>query len=226
MSWSSLSDLLAAQHFKQRLPRPEEALKGRPAPIDRPTTHAALETPLAAPWPEGVELAYFGLGCFWGAERLFWRLEGVYSTAVGYQGGLTENPTYEEVCSGRTGHNEVVLVAYTPTQISYAALLQAFWEAHDPTQGMRQGNDIGTQYRSAIYWTSEAQRAQAEESAARYGAALQAAGRGAITTELRAAPPFYYAEAYHQQYLHKNPDGYCGLRGTGVACALPEQPAP
>ena len=222
MSWSSLSDLLAAQKFKQRLPSPEEALKGRPAPIDRPTVHVALETPIAGPWPPGVEVAYFGLGCFWGAERLFWQIEGVYSTAVGYQGGLTENPTYDEVCSGRTGHNEMVLVAYHSEKMSYNSLLRVFWEAHDPTQGMRQGNDVGTQYQSAIYWTSEAQRAQAEESAARYGEALRAAGRGPVTTELRAAPQFYYAESYHQQYLHKNPDGYCGLRGTGVACALPE----
>ncbi|MEE2643927.1 MAG: peptide-methionine (S)-S-oxide reductase MsrA [Myxococcota bacterium] len=218
MSWTSLSQLMMNQHFKQHLPSPAEALPGRPTPITRPTRHEVLDASLQGPWPEESAVIYLGLGCFWGAERLFWKMEGVHSTAVGYQGGLTENPTYEEVCSGRTGHNEVVMVVYFPAQLSTEVLLQRFWEAHDPTQGMRQGNDVGTQYRSAIYWSNEAQRESAAASMASYQTALSAAGLGVISTELRAAAPFYYAEAYHQQYLHKNPDGYCGLRGTGVAC--------
>ena len=173
------------------------------------------------PFPAGIETAYFALGCFWGAERLFWRLDGVYSTAVGYMNGLTPNPTYEEVCSGMTGHAEAVMVAFDPTKIAYADLLKVFFEEHDPTQGMRQGNDIGTQYRSGIYVTGPEQRRQAEATLAAYDRALRDAGRGAITTEVAEAGPFYYAEDYHQQYLHKVPNGYCGLAGTGVACQVP-----
>ncbi|MGB7698591.1 MAG: peptide-methionine (S)-S-oxide reductase MsrA, partial [Methylovirgula sp.] len=176
---------------------------------------------LHPPFPVGIETALFGLGCFWGAERKFWQLgEGIWATAVGYAGGQTPNPTYEEVCSGRTGHAEVVLVAYDPARISYEKLLKTFWETHDPTQGMRQGNDVGTQYRSAIYVANEAQRRAAEESRAMYEKALAARGLGPITTEIRETPPFYYAEEYHQQYLAKNPAGYCGLGGTGVACQI------
>jgi peptide-methionine (S)-S-oxide reductase len=177
--------------------------------------------PLAPPFPAGLETAIFGLGCFWGAERCFWRLPGVYTTAVGYGGGQTPNPTYEEVCSGMTGHAEVVLVVFDPKQVSYDTLLKTFWESHDPTQGMRQGNDTGTQYRSAIYTTTPEQRRQAEASRDMYQKALKAAGRGAITTEVREAGEFYYAEDYHQQYLAKNPGGYCGLGGTGVSCPVP-----
>ena len=182
--------------------------------------HAVLGSSMHPPWPEGYDVAIFGLGCFWGAERKFWETDGVYSTQVGYAGGITENPTYEEVCSGRTGHNEVVRVVFDPGKVPYAMLLKIFWEAHDPTQGMRQGNDIGTQYRSAVYATSRAQEEAARASATAYQAQLSAAGYGAITTEILEAPPFYYAEDYHQQYLHKVPNGYCGLGGTGVACAL------
>jgi peptide-methionine (S)-S-oxide reductase len=183
-----------------------------------PPRHVVLGTPLEPPFPAGLARAVFGMGCFWGAERTFWTLPGVYTTAVGYAGGLTPNPTYEEVCSGRTGHAEVVLVVFDPAAMPYRDLLAVFWEHHDPTQGMRQGHDVGTQYRSAIYWFDEDQRLEAETSRAAYQAALDAAGYGAITTEIREAPPFYYAEAYHQQYLAKNPGGYCGLGGTGVRC--------
>jgi peptide-methionine (S)-S-oxide reductase len=183
--------------------------------------HAVLGTPLEPPFPEGIETAHFALGCFWGAERLFWGLDGVYTTAVGYMGGTTPNPTYEEVCSGRTGHAEAVLVAFDPARIAYADLLRVFFEEHDPTQGMRQGNDVGTQYRSAIYFTSDAQRATAEMALHAYDEALRAAGHDPITTEVEPAGPFHYAEDYHQQYLSKNPDGYCGLGGTGVSCPAP-----
>ncbi len=183
--------------------------------------HAVLDAPLKPPFPDGIEQVQFGLGCFWGAERLFWQTPGVYTTAVGYAGGHTKNPTYQEVCSGRTGHTEIVLVAYDPKRISYETLLKIFWEGHDPTQGMRQGNDIGTQYRSAIYCYSEEQLAQARASQASYAKALADAGLNAITTEIAEAPPLYYAEDYHQQYLAKNPNGYCGLGGTGVTCPAP-----
>jgi peptide-methionine (S)-S-oxide reductase len=183
--------------------------------------HVVLDTPLEPPFPEGIETAVFGMGCFWGAERLFWQLPGVYTTAVGYSGGTTPNPTYEETCSGRTGHTEAILVAYDPAKISYADLLKTFFEEHDPTQGMRQGNDVGTQYRSGIYYADEAQRAMAEAMLNGYDSALRAAGKGAATTEVEPAGTFYYAEDYHQQYLHKVPNGYCGLAGTGVACPIP-----
>ena len=205
---------------KTTMPRPDEALPGRSAPIATAERHAVNGRPLQGPYPEGLERALFGLGCFWGAERKFWQLPGVWVTAVGYAGGHTPNPTYEEVCSGRTGHNEVVLVVYDPRQVSYETLLKTFWESHDPTQGMRQGNDVGTQYRSGIYVFDEAQRRAAEASRATYEAALRAKGYGPITTEIRDAPPFYFAEDYHQQYLAKNPFGYCGLGGTGVACPI------
>jgi peptide-methionine (S)-S-oxide reductase len=195
-----------------------DALPGRATPLRVPDKHFVNGAPLQPPFPAGLEDAYFAMGCFWGAERLFWRLPGVYSTSVGYAGGYTPNPTYEEVCSGRTGHAEVVRVVFDPRQIRYADLLKVFWESHDPTQGMRQGNDIGTQYRSAIYVTSPAQRAAAEASKRAFQAALTAAGFGSITTEIVDAPPYYYAEDYHQQYLAKNPNGYCGLGGTGVSC--------
>jgi peptide-methionine (S)-S-oxide reductase len=198
----------------------EDALPGREEPMPVPDRHDVLGTPLTPPFPEGLEQAVFGLGCFWGAERVFWRAPGVYTTAVGYAGGYTPNPTYEEVCSGRTGHTEAVLVVFDPKQTSYDELLRLFWENHDPTQGMRQGNDAGTQYRSAIYWTSDAQRETAEASRAMYQQELERAGYDAITTELAEAGPFYYAEPYHQQYLSKNPSGYCGLGGTGVACPV------
>src|SRR5215218_1724239 len=196
------------------------ALPGRDTPLLPPTKHEVLGTPLQPPFPEGFETAVFGLGCFWGAERVFWQAPGVYTTAVGYAGGFTPNPTYQEVCSGRTGHTEAVLVVFDPEQTSYEEILRLFWEGHDPTQEMRQGNDVGTQYRSAVYWTSEAQRKAAEESRATYQARLAAAGYGEITSELAEAGPFYYAEPYHQQYLQKNPNGYCGLGGTGVACPV------
>jgi peptide-methionine (S)-S-oxide reductase len=199
---------------------PEEALPGRPIAMAVPARHAVLGTPLSPPFPPGLEQALFGMGCFWGAERKFWQAPGVYTTAVGYSGGYTPNPTYEEVCTGRTGHAEVVLVVFDPTRTTYDDMLRIFWENHDPTQGMRQGNDVGTQYRSAIYVFSPAQRAAAEASRALYQARLAAAGYGPITTEIREAGPFYYAEEYHQQYLHKNPFGYCGLGGTGVACPI------
>jgi peptide-methionine (S)-S-oxide reductase len=190
-----------------------------------PETHFVLGTPLEPPFPEGVETVVFGLGCFWGAERSFWQAPGVYTTAAGYAGGYTPNPTYEEVCSGRTGHNEVVLVAYRPEEISFDELLRIFWEGHDPTQGMRQGNDVGTQYRSGIYVTSDAQREAALASREMYREKLREAGYGEITTEIVDAPDFYYAEDYHQQYLAKNPNGYCGLGGTGVSCPVGVTPA-
>ena len=201
---------------------PEEALPGRDEPIVRPGRHLVLGTPLAPPFPDGTERAIFGLGCFWGAERIFWQAQpGVFTTAVGYAGGFTPNPTYEEVCSGRTGHTEAVLVVHRPEVISYDELLRLFWEGHDPTQGMRQGNDVGTQYRSAVYWTSDAQRDAAIASEARFQEALARSGYGTITTELAEAGPFYYAEDNHQQYLAANPNGYCGLGGTGVTCPAP-----
>jgi peptide-methionine (S)-S-oxide reductase len=206
---------------KAAMPRPEEALPGRRAKMPIPDAHFVNGHPLAPPFPAGLETAIFGLGCFWGAERVFWRLPGIYTTAVGYAGGYTPNPTYEEVCSGATGHTEAVLVVYDPKQVSYDTLLKTFWESHDPTQGMRQGNDAGTQYRSAVYATTPAQRKEADASRERYQRALSASGRGAITTEIRDAPEFYYAEDYHQQYLAKNPNGYCGLGGTGVSCPIP-----
>jgi peptide-methionine (S)-S-oxide reductase len=202
------------------LPTSDTALPGREQTMPVPARHDVLGTPLQPPFPEGLEQAVFGLGCFWGAERKFWQLDGVYTTAVGYAGGITPNPSYEEVCSGRTGHTEVVLVVFDPAKIGYDALLRAFWEAHDPTQGMRQGNDVGTQYRSAIYTYSEDQQKLAEESLAMYQEALAKSGYDAITTEVREAPPFFYAEDYHQQYLSKNPRGYCGIGGTGVSCPI------
>jgi peptide-methionine (S)-S-oxide reductase len=205
---------------KTALPDPESALPGRDEPMPVPERHFVLDAPLRPPFPDGTEQAIFGLGCFWGAERLFWELPGVFTTAVGYAGGYTPNPTYHEVCSAQTGHNEVVLVVFRPEEISYEDLLKVFWEGHDPTQGMRQGNDVGTQYRSGIYTTSEEQRDAALASKERYGAALGEAGRGEITTEIVPAPEFYYAEDYHQQYLAKNPGGYCGLGGTGVSCPV------
>lgn len=205
---------------KTEMPAPHEALPGRDFAIPTASRHFVNEAALKGPYPEGAELAYFGLGCFWGAERKFWQVPGVHVTAVGYAAGLTPNPTYEEVCSGRTGHNEVVLVVYDPKKVSWETLLKTFWENHDPTQGMRQGNDIGTQYRSGIYVTSESQRKAAEASRAAYEAALAKQGYGAITTEILDAPAFYFAEDYHQQYLAKNPNGYCGLGGTGVACQI------
>jgi peptide-methionine (S)-S-oxide reductase len=197
-----------------------EALPGRDDPMPVPARHEVLDTPIAPPFPEGLEQAVVALGCFWGAERIFWQAPGVYTTAVGYAGGFTKNPTYEEVCSGRTGHTEAVLVVYDPKQTSYDEILRLFWENHDPTQGMRQGNDQGTQYRSAIYTADDAQRAAAEASRATFQRELERAGHGEITTELADAGPFYYAEPYHQQYLAKNPNGYCGLGGTGVACPI------
>lgn len=204
------------------MPAPGNGLPGRAErPFPVPARHEVLGTPLEPPFPAGIETAYFALGCFWGAERLFWRLDGVYSTAVGYMNGETPNPTYEEVCSGATGHAEAVMVAYDPAKISYDALLKVFFEEHDPTQGMRQGNDVGTQYRSGIYVTGAEQRSRAEATAAAYERDLQKAGRGAVTTEIAAAATFYYAEDFHQQYLHKVPNGYCGLVGTGVSCQVP-----
>jgi len=203
---------------KTEMPEPEEALPGRDEKMPVPDRHHVLGTPLEPPFPDGMELALFGLGCFWGAEKQFWQAEGVYSTSVGYAGGHTPHPTYREVCSGRTGHNEVVRVVFDPKRISYPRLLEIFWESHDPTQGMRQGNDVGTQYRSGIYTSSDAQRSAAETSREAYQKALRAAGYGEITTEIEEAPAFYYAEDYHQQYLAKNPGGYCGLGGTGVRC--------
>ena len=203
---------------KLHMPSPEQALPGRAETMPVPEAHFVNGNPLQPPFPDGYAQAMFGLGCFWGAERCFWQTEGVFSTAVGYAGGLTPNPTYEEVCSGLSGHNEVVLVVYDPMQVSYQTLLKVFWESHDPTQGMRQGNDVGTQYRSGIYASDEAQLAQAEQSRQAYQDALTAAGYGAITTEILTAPTFYYAEPYHQQYLAKVPNGYCGLGGTGVGC--------
>lgn len=203
---------------KTELVSAAEALPGRSAPMPLANRHFVNGAPLRPPFPQGAVEAVFGMGCFWGAERLFWKVPGVLSTSVGYAGGFTLNPTYEEVCSGRTGHAEVVRVIFDPAQVSYATLLRHFWERHDPTQGMRQGNDIGTQYRSVIYCTSEAQQAEAIASRDAYQAGLRDGGFGAITTEVCAAPEFFYAEEYHQQYLAKNPDGYCGLGGTGVTC--------
>ena len=203
---------------KSEMPKPEEALPGRDRQMPVPAKHFVNGNPLKAPFPENIELAMFGLGCFWGAERKFWQTEGVYSTAVGYAAGYTKNPTYQEVCSGMTGHNEVVLVAYDPAQVSYDTLLKVFWESHNPTQGMRQGNDTGTQYRSGIYCYSDTQKQLAEASRDAYQTALSEAGYSKITTEIIPAPEFYYAEDYHQQYLAKNPNGYCGLGGTKVAC--------
>ncbi|HKP88785.1 MAG TPA: peptide-methionine (S)-S-oxide reductase MsrA [Thermoleophilaceae bacterium] len=197
-----------------------DALPGRDRTMPVPDRHDVLGTPIAPPFPEGLEQAVFGLGCFWGAERVFWQAPGVYTTAVGYAGGFTPNPSYEEVCSARTGHAEVVLVVFDPKQTSYDALLKLFWENHDPTQGMRQGNDVGTQYRSAIYTTSEAQREAAEASRTLFQGALSGRRYGDITTEIAPLGPFYYAEGYHQQYLAKNPNGYCGLGGTGVSCPI------
>jgi peptide-methionine (S)-S-oxide reductase len=203
-----------------RLPTPDEALPGRERALPVPSRHHVLGTSITPPFPEGLDLALFGMGCFWGAERLFWQAPGVHTTAVGYAGGLTPNPTYEEVCSGRTGHAEVVRVVFDPGKTSYAAMLKLFWEGHDPTQGMRQGNDVGTQYRSGVYVHSPAQRAAAQASSDAYAARLAGAGFGPVTTEILDAPQFYYAEEYHQQYLAKNPGGYCGLGGTGVACPM------
>lgn len=200
------------------IPTAAEALPGRAEPIPTATTHAVNGNPLKAPFPEGLETAMFGLGCFWGAERIFWQLPGVYSTAVGYAAGRTPNPTYEEVCSGRTGHNEVVFVVYDPSQITFRKLCETFWEAHNPTQGMRQGNDVGTQYRSGIYVYNGEQRMIAEDTKKAYQKALRKLDYPTITTEILDAPELYYAEDYHQQYLHKNPRGYCGLGGTGVRC--------
>ncbi|MEO3386652.1 peptide-methionine (S)-S-oxide reductase MsrA [Mesorhizobium sp. CAU 1741] len=213
-----LSDML---NKKLKLPEPAEALPGRNQPIPTAVKHHVSRHPLHGPYPEGMETAYFGMGCFWGAERLFWQTPGVWLTAVGYQGGHTPNPTYQETCTGLTGHAEIVMVVFDPTQVSYAELLRLFWESHDPTQGMRQGNDVGTTYRSAIYTTSDTQLAEAQASRQAYEVALSAAGQGRITTEIAPAPVFYFAEAEHQQYLAKNPYGYCGLKGTGVACAVP-----
>jgi peptide-methionine (S)-S-oxide reductase len=202
------------------LPTPGEALPGRAAPIPTASTHFVSGAALKGPYPQGAMKAMFGLGCFWGAERKFWQIPGVYVTAVGYAGGLTPNPTYEEVCSGKTGHNEAVLVVYNAAKVSYEQLLKTFFEAHDPTQGMRQGNDVGTQYRSGIYYDNDAQREAAERTRDEYQRVLAKSGYGAITTEILPAPEFYYAEDYHQQYLSKNPDGYCGLGGTGVSCPV------
>ena len=198
----------------------EDALPGRSEPMPVPERHEVLGTPLAPPFPEGLEQAVVGMGCFWGAERVFWRAPGVYTTAVGYAGGFTPNPTYQEVCSGRTGHTEAVLVVFDPKVTSYEEILKLFWENHDPTQGMRQGNDVGTQYRSAVYFMNDAQREAAEASRDRFQRELSQAGYGEISTEIAEAGPFYYAEDYHQQYLAKNPNGYCGLGGTGVACPV------
>jgi peptide-methionine (S)-S-oxide reductase len=205
---------------KMKMIDPERALPGRESEIPVPASHDVLGTPLKPPFPEGYEQLVVGLGCFWGAERLFWQLPGVYTTAVGYAGGYTPNATYEEVCSGSTGHTEAVLVVWDPAKVSLDRILQTFWEGHDPTQGMRQGNDVGTQYRSAIYYGSEEQKAAIEASRERYQAALNASGHGEISTEIAPAGPFYYAEAYHQQYLSKVPNGYCGLGGTGVSCPV------
>lgn len=205
---------------KLSLPTSAEALPGRAEEMPVPAKHFVNGNPLKPPFPDGMEMAIFGLGCFWGAERKFWQQAGVFSTAVGYAAGVTPNPTYQEVCSGMTGHNEVVLVVFDPSQVSYETLLKIFWESHDPTQGMRQGNDVGTQYRSGIYVYSDQQRKLAEASRDAYQQALNTAGYGKITTEILDAPPFYYAESYHQQYLAKNPNGYCGLGGTQVACPI------
>ena len=213
-----ISDLL---NRKVKLPTQGEALPGRAQPLPTSTEHFVSKRPIKGPFPEGLEVAYFGMGCFWGVERLFWQTPGVWTTAAGYQGGITPNPTYQETCTGMTGHTEVVMVVFDPAEVSYADLLKIFWESHDPTQGMRQGNDVGTTYRSAIYTTSPEQMNQALASRDAYQAALAKAGRPRITTEIAEAPEFFHAEAYHQQYLAKNPGGYCALRGTGVECAVP-----
>ena len=205
---------------KLKMPSATEALKGRADKMPVPPKHHVLNATIEGPYPAGTEKAMFGLGCFWGAEKKFWQLPGVYTTAVGYAAGLTPNPTYREVCTGMTGHNEVVLVVFDPRTVSYEELLKTFWESHNPTQGMRQGNDVGTQYRSGVYYYDEAQRASAERSRDEYQRALAKAGHGAITTEILPAPEFYFAEDYPQQYLSKNPDGYCGLGGTGVRCPV------
>ena len=212
--------LLNMLNRKFKLPDEGEALKGRPQALETAENHAVSDRPLKGPYPDGHDVIYLGLGCFWGAERLFWQMDGVWVTAVGYAGGVTENPTYHETCTGQTGHTEIVLVVYDPSVVSTEQILAAFWEGHDPTQGMRQGNDVGTQYRSAIYTTTQDQADVASQSLKTYQSALDAAGRGAITTEVKAAGPFYFAEEYHQQYLHKNPGGYCGLGGTGVSCPI------
>ncbi|MCY1065810.1 peptide-methionine (S)-S-oxide reductase MsrA [Nannocystis sp. RBIL2] len=211
MSWFASSD-------KLRMPRPQEALPGRDTPMSVAAQHAVLGGPMSPPFPAGAEIAIFGMGCFWGAEKKFWQVPGVISTQVGYAAGYTPNPTYREVCSGRTGHNEVVQVVFDPSRVRFEELLRVFWENHDPTQGMRQGNDVGTQYRSGIYYTSEAQKQAAEASRDAYQKRLLDAAFGEITTEVLPAPTFYYAEDYHQQYLEKNPGGYCGIGGTGVSC--------
>jgi peptide-methionine (S)-S-oxide reductase len=207
---------------KTQMPSAEDALPGSSEPrFQVPETHEVLGTPLKPPFPEGIEVAYFALGCFWGAERLFWELDGVYTTAVGYQNGITPNPTYEETVTGKTGHAETVMVAFDPTKISYEDLLKVFFEEHDPTQGMRQGNDVGTTYRSGIFFVNDAQKETAERVRDAYDADLRSAGKDPITTEIAPAGPFYYAEDYHQQYLQKVPNGYCGLKGTGVVCTIP-----
>jgi peptide-methionine (S)-S-oxide reductase len=214
-------ETMVLSRHKTTMITPDRALAGRDTrPFSVPSTHYVLSTPLEEPYPDGLEVAYFGLGCFWGAERTFWQVEGVISTAVGYQGGLTPNPTYDEVCSARTGHAEVVKVVYDPKRVSYAELLRVFWESHDPTQGMRQGNDTGTQYRSAIFTTSPEQQAAAEASARDYQPGLTEAGYGEITTQIAPATDFFYAEDYHQQYLAKNPGGYCPVHATGVSCPV------
>ena len=207
---------------KLEMPSPQDALPGRDQPLPTSETHFVSGARIKPPFPDGMQTIVFGLGCFWGAERIFWQIPGVYATAVGYAAGYTPNPTYEEVCSGRTGHNEVVLVVYDPAKVDVSEILKTFWEAHDPTQGMRQGNDTGTQYRSGIYVSTEEQRLLAEASKREYKAALGKHRMGAITTEILDAPPFYYAEEYHQQYLAKNPNGYCGLGGTGISCPMPK----
>ena len=212
--------MLSRLLHKTRPVDPAEALPGRDERMPVPARHDVLGTPLEPPFPEGLERAVVGMGCFWGAERVFWQAPGVYTTAVGYAGGQTPNPTYEEVCSARTNHTEAVLVVFDPAKTSYEAMLKLFWENHDPTQGMRQGNDVGTQYRSAIYWANEAQRDAALASRETYQKQLSSAGHGEITTEIAQAGPFYYAEDYHQQYLAKNPNGYCGIGGTGVSCPV------
>ncbi|MEN5297016.1 peptide-methionine (S)-S-oxide reductase MsrA [Brucella sp. TWI559] len=213
--------LLDSYRKKVEMPSKQDALPGRDAALATASVHFVSQKPLKGPWPAGLKQVMFGMGCFWGAERLFWQVPGVYVTAVGYAGGITPNPTYEETCTGLTGHAEVVLVVYDPKVVSLGALLTLFWEEHDPTQGMRQGNDIGTTYRSVIYTFDETDREAVEKSRDAYQAALSACGLGLITTEIADAPTFYYAEDYHQQYLAKNPNGYCGLRGTGVSCPIP-----
>ncbi len=216
---STLKAMFFTRH-KTQMPEPGQALPGRDEPVRVPARHEVLGNPLVPPFPEGFGTIVVGMGCFWGAERVFWQAPGVWTTAVGYAGGETPNPSYEEVCSARTGHTEAVLAVFDPAQTSYEAMLKLFWENHDPTQGMRQGNDVGTQYRSAIYWSTEAEREVAEASRDAFGQELRAAGLGEITTEIAKAGPFYYAEPYHQQYLAKNPNGYCGLGGTGVSCPI------